>query len=60
MDTPIFSLRVEIRDEWGEGSVRSKASRSQGFQRAALGRGGLRKEVPPNTNATLAGPSPSA
>lgn len=49
MDTPSFSLRVEIGDEWGQGSVRNKASRSQGFQRAALQRGGLRKECAPLT-----------
>lgn len=28
MDTPRFSLRVEVGDEWGEGSMRNKASRS--------------------------------
>lgn len=61
MDTPRFSLRVEVGDEWGEGSMRNKASRSQGFQRAApRERWAEEGTCPSNTNTALAGPSPAA
>lgn len=47
MDTPSFSLRVEVGDEWGEGSMRNKGLKA--FRGQPRGRGGLKKERAPLT-----------